>query len=77
MERLDAIIKTIAPDDTTPELKDLYYNVHLLEVAAPDYVQKYLDGEITDTKVYEELSDIIDTAETNFWKAVKEQLNEE
>lgn len=51
MERLDAIIKTIAPDDTTPELKDLYY--------------------------YEDLSDIIDTAETNFWKAVKEQLNEE
>ena len=51
MERLDAIIKTIAPDDTAPELKDLYY--------------------------YEDLSDIIDTAETNFWKAVKEQLNEE
>ena len=76
MERLDAIIKTIAPDDTNPELKDMYYNVHLLEVAAPDYVQKYLAGEITDTKVYEDLSDIIDSAETNFWKAVQEQPNE-
>lgn len=76
MERLDAIIKTIAPDDTTPELRDFYYNVHLLEVAAPDYVKKYLAGEITDTKVYEDLSDIIDTTETNFWKSVQEQLNE-
>ena len=75
IERLDAIIKAVAPGDVSDEIRDVYYNVHLLEVAAPDYVHKYLKGEISDTKVYEDLNDIIDTEEKNFWGAVKEQLN--
>ena len=52
----------------------MFYNVHMLEVAAPEYVQKYLAGEITDAKVYEDLNDIIENADTNFWACVKAQL---
>ena len=74
LERLDAIVKAIAPGDASEELRDMFYNVHMLEVAAPEYVQKYLAGEITDAKVYEDLSDIIENADTNFWACVKAQL---
>lgn len=74
LERLDAIVKAIAPGDASEELRDMFYNVHMLEVAAPEYVQKYLAGEITDAKVYEDLNDIIENADTNFWACVKAQL---
>lgn len=75
LDRLDAIIKAIAPGDASDELLSMFYNVHMLEMAAPEYVKKYLAGEISDTKVYEDLDVIIENAETNFWTCVKEQLN--
>ena len=75
LERLDAIVKAIAPGNASEELRDVFYNVHMFEVAAPDYVQKYLAGEISDAKVYEDLSEIIENAETNLWTSVRDQLN--
>ena len=75
LERLDAIVKAIAPGDASEELREMFYNVNMLEVAAPDYVQKYLAGNLTDAKVYEDLSEIIENAEANFWSCVKNQLN--
>lgn len=76
LERLDAIVKAIAPADASDELKEIFYNVHMFEVAAPEYVQKYLAGELSDAKVYEDLSDIIENADANFWTCVKSQLND-
>ena len=76
LERLDAIIKAIAPGDASEELREMFYNVHMLEVAAPDYVQKYLAGNLSDAKFYEDLSEIIENADTNFWSCVKNQLND-
>ena len=75
-ERLDAVIKAIAPGDTSDELREMFYNVHMLEVAAPCYVQKYLDGELTDAKVYEDLEEIAENSSADFWANVKAQLNE-
>ena len=74
LERLDAIVKAIAPGDASEELRDMFYNAHMLELAAPEYVQKYLAGEISDTRVYEDLSEIIENADVNFWACVKAQL---
>ena len=54
----------------------MFYNAHMLELAAPNYVQKYLDGKISDAKVYEDLNEIIENADTNFWACVKAQLEE-
>ena len=75
-DRLDAIVKAIAPGDASEELRDMFYNAHMLELAAPNYVQKYLDGKISDAKVYEDLNEIIENADTNFWACVKAQLEE-
>ena len=74
LERLDAIIKAIAPGDASEELREMFYNVHMLEVAAPEYVQKYLSGLLSDTKVYEDLRDISENADANLWTCVKAQL---
>ncbi len=74
IDRLDAIVKAIAPGDASDDLREMFYNAHMLELAAPGYVQKYLDGEITDTKVYEDLSEIIENADSNFWACVKSCL---
>jgi hypothetical protein len=74
-ERLDAIIKAIAPGEASGDLLNMYYNVDMLRVAAPDYVQKYLDGELSDAQVYGDLSDIIENSDNNFWICVKEQLS--
>ena len=74
LERLDAIVKAIAPGDASEELRDMFYNAHMLELAAPEYVQKYLAGEISDTRVYEDLCEIIENADVNFWACVKAQL---
>ena len=52
----------------------MYYNAHMFELAAPEYVQEYLGGKISDTKVYEDLSEIIESADINFWACVKAQL---
>ena len=76
-DRLDAIVKAIAPGDASEELRNMFYNVNMFEVAAPDYVKKYLAGEISDAKVYEDLDEIIENADTNFWACVKTQLSEE
>jgi hypothetical protein len=76
LERLDAIVKAIAPGDASEELRDMFYNVHMFEVAAPEYVKKYQAGEISDNKVYEDLSEIIENADANFWACVKSQLND-
>lgn len=75
-ERLDAIVKAIAPGDASEEILNMYYNVYMLEVAAPMYVNKYLSGKLTDAKVYEDLTEIIENSDTtNFWANVKEQLD--
>ena len=74
LERLDAIIKAIAPGDASEELREMFYNVHMLEVAAPEYVQKYLSGLLSDTKVYEDLRDISENSDANLWTCVKAQL---
>ena len=74
-ERLDAIVKAIAPGNASEELREMFYNVNMLEVAVPHYVQKYLAGEITDAKAYEDLNDIMENSETNFWTSVKAQLD--
>ena len=76
LERLDAIIKAIAPGDASEELRNMFYNVHMLEIAAPDYVKQYLNGEISDSKVYEDLDEIIENADANFWACVKSQLSD-
>ena len=76
-ERLDAISKAIAPGDASQEMLEMFYNVQMFEVAAPGYVNKYLSGELTDAKVYEDLTEIIENSENNFWGAVKEQLTDE
>ena len=75
LDRLDAIVKAIAPGDASEELRNMFYNVHMLEVAAPEYVQQYLQGKISDAKVYEDLNEIIENADANFWTCVKNQLN--
>ena len=75
IERLDAIVKAIAPGEASGELLNMYYNVDMLKVAAPDYVQKYLDGELSDSQVYGDLSEIIENSDNNFWICVKEQLS--
>ena len=75
-ERLDAIVKAVSPGDASEELRNIFYNVNMFEVAAPGYVQKYLAGELSDAKVYEDLSDIIENADTNFWTCVKNQLGD-
>jgi hypothetical protein len=36
-----------------------------------------LSGNLTDAKVYEDLTEIIENSENNFWGAVKEQLTDE
>ena len=74
LDRLDAIVKAIAPGDASEELRNMFYNVHMLEIAAPNYVKRYLDGEISDAKIYEDLNDIAENCNTNFWKDVKDQL---
>ena len=75
LDRLDAIVKAIAPGDASEELRNMFYNVHMLEVAAPEYVQQYLQGKISDAKVYEDLNEIIENADANFWTCVRNQLN--
>ena len=72
---MDAIVKAIAPGEASGELLNMYYNVDMLKVAAPDYVQKYLDGELSDSQVYGDLSEIIENSDNNFWICVKEQLS--
>ena len=74
LDRLDAIVKAIAPGDASDELREMFYSAHMLELAAPVYVQKYLSGEISDAKVYEDLSEIIENADPNFWACVKANL---
>ena len=74
LDRLDAIVKAIAPGDASDELREMFYNAHMLELAAPVYVQKYLAGEISDAKVYEDLNEIIENADSNFWACVKANL---
>ena len=76
IDRLDAIVKAIAPGDASEELRNMFYNVHMLEVAAPNYVRQYQLGEISDAKVYEDLSEIIENSDANFWTCVKNQLND-
>ena len=73
---MDAIVKAIAPGDASEELRNMFYNVHMLEVAAPNYVRQYQLGEISDAKVYEDLSEIIENSDANFWTCVKNQLND-
>ena len=75
LDRLDAIVKSIAPGDASEELRSMFYNVDMLEVAAPAYVQKYLNGEISDIQVYEDLNDIMEISDNNFWACVKNKLN--
>lgn len=50
--RLDRIVKAIAPEGTETQLKNLYYTSQMFSVSAPDYVARYLKGDVNDMDVY-------------------------
>lgn len=78
-ERLNKLIRTIAPAETPTELLELFYTAGMFELAAPSYVEEYLSGARTDRDVYELLSEVQASLEPgeNLWAKTVSILNEE
>ena len=78
-DRLAKIIRCAAPGGTPPEVLDSFYNVPMMELAAPGYVAGYLAGKPTDQEVYELLSEVHASLEPgdNVWVKLASVLREE
>jgi hypothetical protein len=56
-------------------MRSIYYTVELFELAAPEYVQRYLKGQLTEDQVYEDLTSCgCDANGNGFWANVKLKL---
>lgn len=74
-ERLTAIVQAVAPGDASDEMRAIYYTVELFELAAPEYVHRYLKGQLTEDQVYEDLTSCgCDANGNGFWANVKMKL---
>lgn len=71
-ERLDRIVKAVAPAGTSQELAESFYSVDMLALAAPLFVEKYTKGAISDKDAYEQLAEIQGNLEPgeNLWSKV-------
>ena len=75
-DRLEKIVQAVAPAGADKSLLALYYTSQMFELAAPDYVHKYLDGGLSDDAVYTLLKEVADNLATdgNFWGEVKKRV---
>lgn len=73
-DRLDAIIRQVAPPDTAKEVLDLYFASGMMEMSAPELVADYLNGELSDGEVFHKLRSVYDSLEggENFWVKVSQ-----
>ncbi len=77
MDRLELIVQSVAPEGTAADALNLYYTSQMFSLAAPDYVNRYIDGELSDEDVYRQLVAILESEppEGNLWGGVKRTLN--
>ena len=80
MDRLDLIVKTLAPEKTEEALLSMFYTAQMLDLSAPDYVNEYVDGKHSDEEVYQTLQQIDEKRMESeppvpLWAAVKNALS--
>ena len=77
-ERLNAIVRSIAPPGTTKEVLDLLYSAAMLRIAVPQLVKGYFTGEIADDKLYLFLKETADSVvdDENFLGKVQLRFDE-
>ena len=77
-ERLNAIVRSIAPPGTTKEVLDLLYSAAMLRIAVPQLVKGYFAGEIADDKLYLFLKETADSVvdDENFLGKVQLRFDE-
>lgn len=77
MDRLELIVKALAPEGTDDWVVNMFFSAQMFDIAAHDYVQRYLDGKISDEEVYRTLVKIMEEEppEGNLWTGVKRVLD--
>ena len=76
MDRLDKLVRAVAPAGTEKGVLDFFYTAQMFEVAAPGYVKRYLDGQVSDADAYALLKEAAasEDPETNLWGEVKRRV---
>ena len=74
-ERLTAIVRQVAPPDTSREVLELYFTAEIMEMSVPSLASDYLEGRVTDGEIFRKLRDVYDNLEEgeNFWVKVSQR----
>lgn len=77
-ERLNAIVRSIAPPGTSKEVIDLLFSAAMLRIVVPQLRESYLNGDIADEKLYNFLKETADSVvdDENLWGKVQLRLTE-
>jgi transcriptional regulator with XRE-family HTH domain len=77
-ERLNAIVRSIAPPGTSKEVIDMLFSAAMLRIVVPQLRESYLNGDIADEKLYNFLKETADSVvdDENLWGKVQLRLTE-
>ncbi len=73
-ECLNAVVQAVAPGNASDEMRSLFYNVDMFELAAPECANEYYKGKISEEQIYAELNACAEEQGSRFWAAVKTRL---
>lgn len=73
-ECLNAVVQAVAPGDASEEIRSVFYNADMFELAVPECAKAYYKGKLSEEQIYTELNACTSEKGSKFWTAVKARL---